>query len=132
MTTPLLFATDTQSNNAFAPTPTSDLQSVQLTASTPVTITIPQNINTGKLIVSIKSTPGSEVWVDFTGNAAVLPSGTVSTTTSEMNISPRYINSKRYDQNTGTYIASTFSIITPNSSVNVSIGYWTAGQSPGN
>ena len=86
--------------NGFGIQPTYDIQGCSLAANTAQTFTVPSNYSNWIAIFSY--TPGSDVFVDFTGATATIPGSTVGAVTVVLNPSARAVKG-----------GSTFSAITP-------------------
>lgn len=99
MSTKFLMTRDVAGYNGFGVIPTYDIQGCSLTANAAQTFTVPDNYPNWIAIFS--PTPGANIFVSFTTTAAV-PSGTVSTITSILLPSARFLKG-----------GSTFSVITP-------------------
>lgn len=91
---------DINGYNGFGIGPTANIQGCSLAANTAQTFTAPSS--TGWWIAIFSPTPGAQIFVDFTGATATLPSGTVGAVTVALNPSARRIAG-----------GSTFSVITP-------------------
>lgn len=103
---------DATGNNAYAPQPSTDLWNATLTNGAASGITIPSNYE--NWVISISYQPGSDVWVDFTGAAAIVPiGGTFASTTSELLPGPRTVKA-----------GSTVSLITDNTTADVGISLY--------
>ena len=100
MSTKFLMTRDVAGYNGFGVIPTYDIQGCSLTDNAAQTFTVPDNYSNWIAIFSY--TPGANIFVDFTGATAAVPSGTVSTITSVLNPSARAVNG-----------GDTFSVITP-------------------
>lgn len=90
MATNLVFATDQQGRNAFAPS-TSDLKfRAILTNSNETNITVPTDFD--NYIVAFAYQAGTTVWVDLTGATATLPaSSSLTSCTAELNPGQRQV-----------------------------------------
>src|SRR5271167_5032776 len=109
MSTLLNFGRDVQGMNAYAPEPSTDGFSATLVNGAASTITVPSNYK--NWIVSISPEPGTNIWVDFSGATAAIPSGgTFAATTSRLNPGPRTVQG-----------GSTFSVITDNATADVGV-----------
>jgi hypothetical protein len=93
---------DISGYNGFGITPTYDVQGCSLAASTAQTFTVPSNY--ANWIAIFSYTPGVNVFIDFTGATATVPSGTVGAITTVLNPSARSVKG-----------GSTFSVITNSS-----------------
>lgn len=122
MSTTLIFGRDGQGYNAYAPYPSTDKFSATLTSGSAATVNVPQNASTW--IVAFSYQPGTNVWVDFSGATAVIPAGaTFAATTSELNPGARSIN-KQYYNSSAVLTNSTISLITDNTTADVSISFF--------
>lgn len=109
MSTPLYFGRDVQGYNAYAPSPSTNIQSATITAGVARSITVPASHQVW--IASFNYTSGASVYVDFTGAVAAVPTGsTFAATTSTLNPGQRTVLG-----------GSTISVITGNTSVDVVI-----------
>lgn len=123
MSTNLLFGRDKQGMNAFAPRPSTNIFSASLVNGSASTITLPTNSKSW--IVAFSAQPGTNIWVDFTGATAAIPSGsTFAPTTSELNPGARLLSAYKKDGVT----AATISIITNNSTADVSAALYVPDQ----
>ncbi len=100
MSTKFNMIRDISGFNGFGIIPTYDIQGCSLAASTAQTFTVPDNYPNWIAIFTF--TPGANVFVDFTGATATVPTGTVGTITKVLNPSGRAVAG-----------GSTFSVITP-------------------
>jgi hypothetical protein len=99
MSTKFLEIRDISGLNGFGIQPTDDIQGCSLAANVAQTFTAPTNYSNWVAIFSY--TPGSNIFVDFTGATAAVPSGTVGVITSSLNPAERGIKG-----------GATFSVIT--------------------
>lgn len=97
--TKFLMTRDLSGTNGFGILPTYNVQGCSLTASAAQTFTVPSNYPNWIAIFSY--TPGAEIFVDFSGNTATIPGGTVGSLTVVLNPSARAVNA-----------GQTFSVIT--------------------
>lgn len=102
MSTKFLMTRDLSGTNGFGILPTYDIQGCYLTASEAQTFTVPDNYPHWMVVFSY--TPGANVFIDFTGATAVVPSASVSTITVVLNPAGRSLLGGK-----------TFSVITPDS-----------------
>ena len=102
MSTKFNMIRDISGYNGFGIIPTYDIQGCSLSASAAQTFTVPSNYPNWIAIFSF--TPGTEVFVDFSGATATVPSGTVGAITTVLNPSARAVKG-----------GSTFSVISPDS-----------------
>ena len=100
MSTKFNMIRDISGYNGFGIIPTYDIQGCSLTANAAQTFTVPDNY--GNWIAIFSYTPGADIFVDFSGATAAVPSGTVATITSVLNPSARAVKG-----------GDTFSVITP-------------------
>lgn len=113
MSTILQFGRDSQGYNAYAPYPSINKYSATITNGSATSITVPKTH--ALWVVSFRYFP-NDVWVDITGATAAIPVGaTLATTTSELNPSSLTLAA-----------GSTISIITAQTSADVSIVMWPA------
>ena len=118
MSTVANFYRDVTGATAYAPMPSTDVFSATLANGTATHLTIPQNFE--YWIVAFSYQPGTNVWVDFTGATAAVPSGgTLAATTSTLNPGARTVKSKFHD---GT--AATISMVTDNTTSDVSVEFY--------
>lgn len=105
----LNFGRDVQGYNAYAPAPSDLKYSATLTNGSATSITVPSNFINWIVVFSYQ--PGSDIWVDFSGETAAVPAGaTLSSTTSELLPATRLVNN-------GTNI----SVITANTTADIGI-----------
>ena len=88
MSTKLSLTRDINSYNAFGIFPTYDIFAGSLAANTAQSIVVPSNQQYWLAIFTFS--PGDNVWVDFSGAAAV-PTGTVGAVTSVLNPAGRQV-----------------------------------------
>jgi hypothetical protein len=88
MSTKLSLTRDINGYNAFGIFPTYDIQTGGLAVNTEQHFTVPSNFENWLAIFTF--TPGSNIWVSFTGTAAV-PSTTVGSSTVVLNPSGRQV-----------------------------------------
>jgi hypothetical protein len=100
MSTKFLMTRDIAGYNGFGVSPTYDIQGCSLAENVAQTFTAPDNYSNWIAIFSYS--PGSNVFIDFTGATATIPSGTVGAITTTLNPSARAVKG-----------GSTFSVITP-------------------
>ena len=100
MSTKFNMIRDISGYNGFGIIPTYDIQATSLAASTAQTFTVPDNYPNWIAIFSY--TPGSDVFVDFSGATATVPGSTVGAVTVALNPSARAVKG-----------GSTFSAISP-------------------
>ena len=121
MTAPkaLNFGRDSHSYNAFAPHPSNNIFTATLTNGTAHSCTVPVDTNFPYWAVSYRYQPGSSVFVDVTGAVSAVPVGaTFAASTSEGNPASH------------TLVAGqTISMITGNTTADVSVVMWPIGQS---
>ena len=109
MTTMLNFGRDVQGYNAYAPQPSTNNYSATITNGAATSITVPKNFQVW--IASFSYQPGANVWVDFTGATAAIPSGaTLSATSATLNPGQRTLTA-----------GQTISMITDNAEADVCI-----------
>ncbi len=119
MSTILHFARDDQAYNAYAPQPSTNIYSATLVNGADSFITMP--LSQPEWIVSFSYQPGTNVFVDFTGQTASDPAGaTFASATSELNPGARLIKSTMSDGVT----ASTISFVTNNASAEVTVSLY--------
>lgn len=112
MATQLLFGRDVQGYNAYAPQDASIKYSATITNGAATSITVPSSYQVW--IVAFGYTPGTNIWVDFSGATAAIPVGaTLVATTSSLNPGQRTV-----------FAAGIISIITDNTSADVGIELW--------
>jgi hypothetical protein len=111
MTTELTFGRDVQGYNAYAPLDSQDKWSATITNGSATSFTVPGNYKVW--VVAFSFQPGTNVWVSFTGTAAIPVGATLATTASSLNPGQRTVLS-------GTVI----SLITDNTSADVGIELW--------
>ena len=80
---------DINGYNGFGVQPTYDIQGCSLTASAAQTFTVPSNY--GQWIAVFSYTPGSSIFVDFSGVTARVPGGTVGAITTCLNPAARQL-----------------------------------------
>lgn len=102
MSTKFNMIKDIAGYNGFGIAPTYDIQGCYLAANTAQTFTAP--IGYPYWIAIFSYTPGSNVFVDFSGATAAVPSGSVASITASLNPSGRALKG-----------GQTFSVITPDS-----------------
>lgn len=118
MTVKLQFGVDSSGKSALSPFPTDVAYSADLVNNTPATITVPASAKEWTVAFSI--TPGTEVWVDFSGATAAAPAGaTFAATTSVLNPKTRTISSSK---------VPTISVLTTDASSSVSVEFFAAGN----
>lgn len=100
MSTKFSMVRDVNGYNGFGIMPTQDIDGCSLATSTAQTFTVPDNYPSWIAIFSY--TPGSNIFVDFTGATAVVPSGSEGAITVSLNPSARSVKG-----------GATFSVITP-------------------
>lgn len=91
MSTKLNMTKDIAGYNGFGLIPCDDDFAGQLAANTAQTITVPQQYEYYLAIFSFS--PGSNIWVDFSGATATVPSATMGTVTVELNPAGRLVKS---------------------------------------
>ena len=119
--TKLNFGRDVQGYNSFAPPPSNNMFSVQLTAGSNATLTLPTTST--YWIVAYAATPGSEIWVAYNTTAAAPSSGTFASTSSEEIPGARIVSSTN-TTNSGT-VATTINILNNGTSTsNIWVGLY--------
>lgn len=89
MSTKLNMTRDIAGYNGFGLMPSDDNQATSLAANTAQTITVP---NKYEYYLSVFSySPGSNVWVDFSGATATVPGSSIGAVTTELNPAGRLI-----------------------------------------
>jgi hypothetical protein len=117
----LNFGRDGQGYNAFAPAPSNNMFSVQLTSGSNATLTLPTS--SPYWIAAYSVTPGSEIWVAYNTTAAAPSSGTWASTNSELLPGARIIPSTN-TTSSGT-VATTINVLNNGSSTaNIWIGLY--------
>ena len=111
MTTALKFATDSQSFNTFSPVFTDEAVSVDLSALTPTSTTVPGSNIRYMAIFTYEA--GAEVWVANGATAAVPAGATFASTLSSQNPVARTV-----------FSGQILSFITPNASTSVGVEYF--------
>jgi hypothetical protein len=112
MSTILNFGRDVQGYNAYAPMDSKDKFRAVLVAGTATSITVPSNYPVW--IVAFSPQPGADVWVDFSGATATIPSGgTLTSTTTSLNPGQRTV-----------LAGSTISVIASNTNAEIGIELW--------
>jgi len=107
--TTLLFQSDVQGNNAYAPYTADDKWRASLTNGNQTNFVVPNTSD--KWVAAFAYQPGTTVWVDLTGAAATLPaSATLTPTTAELLPGQRQVKA-----------GDTISMITPNATAEVEV-----------
>ena len=118
MSTVANFNSDVGGAVAYAPIPSQDVYNATLASGTATSITIPANFE--YWIVAFSYQPGTNVWVDFTGATAAVPSGgTLAAATSTLNPGARMVKSKFPGG-----AAATISMITDTTTADVSVEFY--------
>lgn len=89
MSTKLSMTRDINSYNAFGILPTYDIQRTSLTANVAQSITVPSNY--ANWIAIFTYTPGSNIWVDFSGATATVAGSSFASGTAVLNPSARQV-----------------------------------------
>jgi hypothetical protein len=101
----LIFGTDAQDRNAYAPNVSNLIYHALLTQNLAASITLPTESNISQYEVCFSYSPGANVWVDYSGSPATVPSNaSFATGNSELCPGQRVLAS-----------ASTISVITGDS-----------------
>lgn len=116
----LHFGRDDQGYVAYAPEPAEILYSATLVNASADSIDIP--LTREKWIVAFATQPGTNVFVDFTGNTATIPAAsTFAPTTSTLNPGARLVKSKDDEGN-----QTSISLVTNNASAEVVVEFYAA------
>lgn len=120
----LEFGRDVQGFNAYAPIPAVIIYSATITNADTISLTVPQFSQ--EWIVSFIATPGTDIFVDFTGTAATIPAGnTFAQTSSTQNPGARFISSLKPDPtNPQSLIPATISVTTDNTETNITVEFY--------
>lgn len=110
-TNQLHFGRDEQGYNAYAPLDASIKYSATLADGTASSITVPKTFPVW--IAAFGLEPGANVWVSFSGTAAIPVGGTFASTASSLNPGQRMVNG-----------GTTISAITDNTTADVCIELW--------
>ena len=116
MSTKFNMIRDISGYNGFGIMPTYDIQGCSLAASTAQTFTVPSNYSNWIAIFSY--TPGTNIFVDFSGATATVPGSTVGSITTVLNPSARAVKgdstfSVITDSETLPFITVEFQIVAP-------------------
>lgn len=118
MSTVANFNTDVAGHVAYAPMPSQDVYNATLATGTATTITIPAKYD--YWIAAFSYQPGTDVWVDFTGKTAAVPTGgTLAAATATLNPGTRMVKS--------TFpggAPATISMITNSTTADVSVEFY--------
>jgi hypothetical protein len=118
MSTIANFYRDVTGATAYAPMPSQNIYNATLASGTATSITIPANFE--YWIVAFSYQPGTDVWVDFTGATAVVPSGgTLAAATATLNPGARTVKSIFPGG-----AAATISIVTDTTTADVSVEFY--------
>jgi hypothetical protein len=89
MSTKFSMTRDINGYNGFGILPSTDIQRSTLAANTAQSFTVPTNYPNWMAIFA--TTPGVDIWVDFTGAAATLPGSSFASSTCVLNPSGRQV-----------------------------------------